>query len=550
MKEQSYVIVTEAPKLNYLKDFVALPENYGSLEYFEREDVKAIRNTVFKCLDDLESKTKFSEKLKNNKKVLIKPNLVGIFHESGYSIVDSPQSTDPRVFEAVICYLKKMTENVVIIESSGGGSTYASFKTTGYDRIADYYNTGLIALEGEPVTRYMVPKAEVQKEVYIPQIIEEIINGEAFYVSVPKMKTNIYTGVTLGFKNAMGTLPYMMRERNHTYDINKKLVDLLYLFKPDLTVIDGIIGGEGDTPAPVDPVEVGVIISGNNSVETDRVATRMMGFDPDKNLLMVEAVKRGFNDPEVTIIGNQKVVPFKPAENSFLTKRFRDKFPNITTLVGFSMKHAPKIADVNQVSPETVVEMEAVCAPGCIATLKFCHTNYEYMTGVDYKAFDYVLILGNGVEKDGIKYYFDVDGKPYTTDEIRAMERKKMAVGECVRYLEKDVDYYAGGCCSPQSIVFMFREVKEAPPTPNGTMANKSLYLLAEEQIKLVLRKRQQVNAGLWIDAKRVADYRVGEIPELSPEEMKLDYIKWPLGEIPEDTKAEFLTTYAAPFEY
>ena len=61
-----------------------------------------------------------------------------------------------------------------------------------------------------------------------------------------KLKTNIYTGVTLGFKNAMGAIPYALRERNHNYYINKKLADLLYLFKPDLVIIDGIIGGEGN----------------------------------------------------------------------------------------------------------------------------------------------------------------------------------------------------------------------------------------------------------------------------------------------------------------
>ena len=44
----------------------------------------------------------------------------------------------------------------------------------------------------------MLPKAEVMKEILIPRIFSEIVRGEAFYISVPKMKTNLYTGVTLG----------------------------------------------------------------------------------------------------------------------------------------------------------------------------------------------------------------------------------------------------------------------------------------------------------------------------------------------------------------
>ena len=145
---------------------------------------------------------------------------------------------------------------------------------------------------------------------------------------MPKMKTNLYTGVTLGFKNAMGTIPYFLRERNHSYLIEKKLADLLYLFKPDLTVIDGIIGGEGNTPAPVDPVRVGKIVASNNSVEADRITTRMMGFDPDQNKLMIEATRRGFGDPSVEIIGEASVTKFRPAISSFMDEKTAREFPS------------------------------------------------------------------------------------------------------------------------------------------------------------------------------------------------------------------------------
>ncbi len=171
--------------------------------------------------------------------------------------------------------------------------TVGSFVVAGYDRIAEKHNTGLVALEDQPLDRYMLPKAEVMKEILIPRIFSEVVSGDAFYISVPKMKTNLYTGVTLGGKNAMGIIPYNLRQRNHSYKINKKLVDMLYLFKPDLVVIDGIIGGEGNTPAPVDPVDVRVIVSGNNSTETDAVATKIMGIDPEEIELITHARKVG-----------------------------------------------------------------------------------------------------------------------------------------------------------------------------------------------------------------------------------------------------------------
>lgn len=280
VEPKSFVIIKNAPeKVDYMNDFASLPKSYGTKKYFEREDIKAIHDTVFAALDDLNAKVHFTDDLANDRPVLIKPNLVFVYHNVALDKKSYPENTDPRVFDAVIEYIKQYTDDITIVESSGKPyPTSVAFKAAGYDRIAKYRGTGLVALEKEPVVRYVLPKAEVMNEVYLPAILDHVVKGEAYYISVPKMKTNLYTGVTLGFKNAMGTIPYFLRERNHTHQINKKLADLLYLFKPDLTVIDGIIGGEGNTPAPVDPVQVHKIVASNNSVEADRITTKMMAL--------------------------------------------------------------------------------------------------------------------------------------------------------------------------------------------------------------------------------------------------------------------------------
>lgn len=46
------------------------------------------------------------------------------------------------------------------------------------------------------------------------------------------------------------------------------------------TVIDGLVGGEGDGPLTPDRRESGVLIGGENLLAADLVATRLMGFDP------------------------------------------------------------------------------------------------------------------------------------------------------------------------------------------------------------------------------------------------------------------------------
>ncbi|MFQ9509382.1 MAG: hypothetical protein ACLRZ7_00175 [Lachnospiraceae bacterium] len=60
---KNYVVITEAEKMNFRNDYVALPQNYGTEEYFAREDVKAIYKAVYENLDELDKRLQFTEKL-------------------------------------------------------------------------------------------------------------------------------------------------------------------------------------------------------------------------------------------------------------------------------------------------------------------------------------------------------------------------------------------------------------------------------------------------------------------------------------------------------
>ncbi|MBI1176043.1 DUF362 domain-containing protein [bacterium] len=74
-----------------------------------------------------------------------------------------------------------------------------------------------------------------------------------------------------------------------------------------LSVVDGIIGGEGNGPMAPDPKRCGVIIAGTHPLAVDCVAATLMGFDPMKIRLIKNAfcikemnfVPFQFNDIEV-----------------------------------------------------------------------------------------------------------------------------------------------------------------------------------------------------------------------------------------------------------
>ena len=535
---KSYIVLKDAPVMNYLKDFVALPNNYGTPKYFGREDVKAIRETVFAALDELNARTNFSDELKNHREVIIKPNLVNVYHNAGYydknGGTDFPETTDPRVFEAVVCWIKKYTSNIIIAESSGKPfPAAASFKIAGYDKIAKYYNVTLCPLERRPVVRYMLPKAEVMKEILIPDLFDDIVKGKAFYISVPKMKTNIYTGVTLGFKNAMGTIPYFLRERNHTHDINKKLADMLYLFKPNLTVIDGIIGGEGNTPAPVDPVDVHMIVASNQSVEADRLTTYMMGFDPAKNKLIIEADRRGFGDPSVEVIGNVRVTPFRPASPSLMRGEIPEKFPNILAVAGHTLPGAPKITDKDSVTPDMAYELEQACVGGCLSSVAMGFAGSMYGPNPNYNA-KVLIIEGHGVEIDGERYWFDKNGKPYTKEDIKNSGYKVMNMGKCCGQDIIDMaDYKIKGCCDPAECLSATSNSLGAITPQLNLVRNKTLLPYAVPcLLGTIYHRGKWLLKGQAVDVKRRHEDMIFPLPPMSKEEAEKDYVEWPIPKL------------------
>ena len=522
----SVVMITHARPLNYTRDYVCLAKEYGTPAYDRREDIKAVNATVTQNLTDLDARIHFTEKLVG-KKVVIKPNLVTVFHDLGMIGRDYPESTDPRVIDAVVVFLKQYTDNIVIVESSGKGfPTPTAFIATGLNRLAKLRGVELIALETQPVERYLLPKAKVMREIVVPQIFSEVARGEAFYISIPKMKTNLYTCVTLGFKNAMGTIPYNLRLRNHNHAIDQKLVDMLYLFKPDLVIIDGLVGGEGNCPAPVEPMQSRVIVSGNQAVETDRVATRMMGFDPDQIALMRIADENGFNDPDVQIVGKETVTHYRPADPSLTGSWMHENFPNVRVLVGHNKGREPQPCADGSLAPDKVCEMENVCRGGCLATTRVAF-DYMYYEGQPRSA-AFTLIIGAGLQHDGKVLYYDGDGKAYTLKDISKLKGKKLAVGTCAAPLKSIVTRHIDGCMPFPNSPHML--VHQMTGTFCTVMTPKNRYLIHALLATFKVCELRKINLllGRRIDIPLAHTDKLYATREFTEAEMQQDFILEP----------------------
>ena len=535
-KISSCVVLSKAEKMDYTKDYAALPQNYGTGAYYRRDDVTAIMKTVRQNLETLDKHTGFTAKLKG-RKVIIKPNLVVVYHRIGFVHKDYPQSTDPRVLDAIVHFIEQYTDNIVIVESSGRGCpTRASFRISGIDRLARYHRTGLAALEEMPAHRYILPKAKVMKEIIVPEIFSEAANGEAFYISVPRMKTNLYTDLTLGLKNTMGVIPYNLRQRNHNYALAGKLVDMLYLVKPGLVVIDGIVGGEGNCPGPVFPVDSRVIISGTNCVETDRAAARVMGFDPDKVELLKIAREMGFGDADVRIIGEVEPIPFRKADPSLLSKDFTGFCPHARVLIGHNLKNFPHDSSVDE---EIMKQMELFCRGGCLSTLRLAFDMIKY-EGHDM-SFALTVIIGKGVDIEGKPTWFDRQGKPYTKEDIASLKGPTLAVGTCTADLAAIADIHLQGCMpfpnAPHTAIHKLMG-KRCTIT---TLKNKYLLTLLKTTLRMRAARRREIKKGRYVDCECKIDDGIVETRPLTEDEMEMDFIRWDFPPMTAEIKKRIL---------
>jgi len=116
-----------------------------------------------------------------------------------------------------------------------------------------------------------------------------------FIVSMPKLKTHHWAGMTASLKNFFGALPGAVygwpKNILHVKGIDRSIVDLNATIRPHFTIVDGVTGMEGDGPIMGKPRHVGFIGMSADLVAMDATLARVIGLDPIK-LPYLEAAGR------------------------------------------------------------------------------------------------------------------------------------------------------------------------------------------------------------------------------------------------------------------
>lgn len=120
------------------------------------------------------------------------------------------------------------------------------------------------------------------QSLYLPN---EISRADII-VSLAKMKTHHWAGVTLSMKNLFGLMPGIVygwpKNLFHWAGIHECIYDINATVKPHFAIVDGIVAMEGDGPIMGDPVQANVMVMGTNLAAVDASCARIMGINPHK----------------------------------------------------------------------------------------------------------------------------------------------------------------------------------------------------------------------------------------------------------------------------
>lgn len=211
------------------------------------------------------------------KRVLLKPNLVE------YSPL-APINTHPYLIAAAVeAFFELDAASVVVGEGPGHiRDTELLLDESGLgNELQGVGRVKFVDLNFDPVRRVSpASSATSLKELWLP---ESVLSADVV-VSMPKIKTHHWAGVTLSLKNLFGIVPGSVygwpKNVLHWEGIENSIVELASRIPVHLVIADGIVAMEGNGPLHGRPKTLGCLVFADDPVASDATCCRLMGIEP------------------------------------------------------------------------------------------------------------------------------------------------------------------------------------------------------------------------------------------------------------------------------
>jgi len=236
------------------------------------EKAKSHFDGVFKSLELIEDD--IAKSLKGKKEVLIKPNFVTTTKPLAASHVDSARA----VLEVISRYFDG---RYIFGEGPSSKPIEEGIKNYGYEDLIKEYDMRVVdfnkdqSIEVEGVDSHLKP---------LKYHVSKTLLQSDYLVSVAKAKTHDTVIATLSVKNIVVGSLVSTKEKQKIHQgykaINLNIARLIRNRMPELAIVDGFEGMEGDGPEFGAPIQLGASAASLHPVSLDAVMAKIMGFNP------------------------------------------------------------------------------------------------------------------------------------------------------------------------------------------------------------------------------------------------------------------------------
>ena len=221
------------------------------------------------------------------KSVLLKPNLVDFL--PGVDINTHPL----LVVAAAQCFLKLGAASVSVAEGPGHQrDTELVLSESGFRALLDEQRIPFVDLNRDELVKTKLGANYTGLgHIWLPRTL----HNADFVVSMPKVKTHHWSGVTLSMKNMFGVVPGAKygwpKNILHWRGIEPSIVDICATVPIHFVIADGISAMEGNGPLAGSSRALGRVVLSDDPVAADATCARLMGLAPERIAHICETAK-------------------------------------------------------------------------------------------------------------------------------------------------------------------------------------------------------------------------------------------------------------------
>jgi uncharacterized protein (DUF362 family) len=222
--------------------------------------------------------------VKPGDRVLLKPNLLTGARPT------KECTTRPEIVYCIAKLVQEAGGKPFLGDSPAFGSAKGVAEANGLLAVAKELNLPLVEFHGDRyATGGALQHLRLSKEAM----------GADVVINLPKVKSHMQLTVTLGVKNLFGCVPGKMKAWWHMeagkdpQRFARMLIETAQTINPQLTIMDGIVGHEGNGPSGGEPRHLGVLGASRNVFALDRAMLAILQVEPEIVPIAKEMMEQG-----------------------------------------------------------------------------------------------------------------------------------------------------------------------------------------------------------------------------------------------------------------